>query len=761
MNSYQEALSKHDPSLACNEFNSGRPAAALDSAFQVDEQGLMGWYRALVRSKWLIVAMTLLGVLVGGTYSFVRRPLFQAHSAIEIQGLNDEFLNIKAVLPISDSKGFSDTSDIETQIRILTSDTLLRRTADKLARRAYVHEQRNGFSGGSSSTRIVDSFEYRLDLRHMRPHLIARPAGQTRVVELFYDDEDPVFAADVLNSLTSEYIQSNIEARWKMSQETGEWLSRQLDEMRANLERSDNRLQSYARETGLLITSEKTSVSEEKLRQLQAELSQAQSDRITKQSRWELVRSNSVDTLPEAAGASSLRSLLDKLAELRQERADLSTIYMDKHSKVQRIDAQIAAVESAIKNERSSLALRLRNDYDAAARRENLISAGYTAQLRVVSSDAEKAVNYDILKREVESNRQIYDAMLQRVKEGRVAAAMRSSNVRVIDAAWAPSIPYKPNLRLNTAIGSFSGFFFCAMWIIFRDTQDRAIRDPEDLTATVQAPHLGLIPSRNRPRLRGLRPQKCLPLSPSSAAPRVLGMGGSEWGALALAESFRSTVASILFAESARQRARVLVVTSVNAGDGKSTVAANLAMALATAGRKTLLIDGDMRKPHLHSLFGLPNLAGLSDVLCEPATPVLEVLTRTVHGSGTELLSVLTSGPAMNNASDLLHSPHVQQLIVAARQQWDMIVIDTPPVLPVADARILGRSADGVVMVVRSRKTSRDLLRTACDRLAEDGTNLLGIVLNDWQPTANRSYYGDAIYAATVVAPEDGVRQAR
>ena len=237
--------------------------------------------------------------------------------------------------------------------------------------------------------------------------LKVRAEGQTRVVEVSYDSTDPRFAADFVNTLAQEFIESNVEARWKMSERTGEWLSRQLDDMRIKLERSEDSWQSYARSTGLMFTSEKTNVSEEKLRQLQEELSKAQADRITSQSRWEITKTSPPDALPDVLNDSSLRSLQEKLTELRRQQAQLITIYTEKHSKVKQVEAQIAPLEAALQKERSAIIDRLRNDYDAALRREKLLTADYASQSRSVSDQDEKSIQYNILKREADSNRQL------------------------------------------------------------------------------------------------------------------------------------------------------------------------------------------------------------------------------------------------------------------------------------------------------------------------------------------------------------------
>ena len=506
--------------------------------------------------------------------------------------------------------------------------------------------------------------------------LKARASGQTRIIELTYHSPDPAYAATYLNTLTNEFIEQNIDARWKMMQRTGDWLTRQLDDVKIKLERSEDALQNYARNSGLILTGSiggsstgesKQNVTEEKLRQIQTSLTAAQSERVSKQSRYEMAKSAAPESLPDILNDLSLRDYQTKLTDLRRQLAEMTATYKPEYSKVRRVEAQIAPLESAYARERDSILARIRNEYEEARRREKLLADDYATQSRLVTGDAEKAIQYNILKREVDTNRQIYEAMLQRVKESAIASAMRASNIRVVDPATVPLSPYKPVPTTNGALGALAGLFLGVAFVVMRERADRTFQQPGDSTYYLNLPELGVIPTANaiyrkafyylrrHPKggalsagSAGLQPGKSgllsvgsaglqpgispppedAPLSPVGQAPGLRRPPGPPPNLVdrveliswlrkpsMIAEAFRTVLTSLIFSGNNGSRPRVLVMTSANPAEGKTTVACNIAIALAEIKHQTLIIDADLRKPRLHEIFGLDNTRGLSDLL--------------------------------------------------------------------------------------------------------------------------------------------------
>ena len=453
--------------------------------------------------------------------------------------------------------------------------------------------------------------------------------ANTRLVEIRYDSTDPQLAADVVNTLTAEFIQQNLESHWKTTQQTGEWLTHQMEDVRIKLEKSEDELQSYAQASGLLFTSEKDNVTEEKLRQLQEELSKAQADRVASQSRYELVSTASPESLPEVLDDATLKEYQVKLTDLRRQLAEISSSLTPAHPAVKKVQAQVTTLESALDKERTNVIQRIRNEFESAQRREHLLAVNYASQARLMSEQAAKVTHYNILKREVDTNRQLYDSMLQNVQQAGMTSALGASNIRVVDSAEPPTHPYKPSIVLNSGLGLLAGAFFGIAFVVVQERADRSIQGPGDAAIYLDVPELGAIPSAKAARSRLFayyRNGKALESKKlENGKPSQVELVTSNKKPSLLADAFRATLTSILYSGENGDRPRIIVITSASPGEGKTTVASNLALALAEIGQSVLmqsvlLIDGDLRRPRLHEIFGVPNRWGLSDLL-EGKTP--------------------------------------------------------------------------------------------------------------------------------------------
>jgi capsular exopolysaccharide synthesis family protein len=728
---------------------------------------LVEYWRILRRRKGTVIAIAVAGLLAGFLVTLPQTPVYQARTSLEIQDLNQDFMNMKQVSPVTESPTYTALSDIQTQIKILQSDTLADRTIAKLrptlaSARVDLPARADVFRSMFNLTSPSPAERQDAELKRMAKSMKVRAAGQTRIVEILVDSTDPKLAAEFANTMDNEFIQQNMEARWEMSQRTGDWLSRQLDDMRIKLERSDDALQSYARQTGLMFTSGNDnsggnnnggSVSEQKLRQLQEELSKAQADRMVQESRFELTRNAAPETLPDVLNDSNLREFQSKLTDLERQKAELSSLFKPEYSKVKSIQAQITTLEAALDHSRNDVLGRIKNDFDAASRRERMLAAAYNTQAQLVMQESQKAIQYNILKREVESNRQLYEAMLQRVKESSIASAMKASNVRVVDQAKAPKKPYSPSLPLNAGLGLLAGGFLGMAFVVMRERADRTLQQPGEVALWLEAPELGVIPSANAAGHRGYyysprkdgeeRKRKALPAGKDDKT------GGTSVELVTMsqrpsmtAEAFRVVLTSILFSGENGSRPRVVVVTSPGPGEGKTTVATNLAISMAEIGRKVLLVDADLRRPRIHSLFGLANEAGLTTLL-QSTSPEQADVDGLIHKTPVASLFAIPSGPSTSAAANLLFSPVLRLLLQRFRNEYDMVIVDTPPSLQMPDARVVAREADAVVLVFRSGRTTRDAALATAQRFAEDKTRILGTILNDWNPsTAPNGYYG-------------------
>jgi capsular exopolysaccharide synthesis family protein len=697
------------------------------------------------RRKGTLTLFILLSFLASVLFTIQQTPSYEARESIEIQSLNENFLNMKNVSPTVNEGGPTAPGydvEVQTQAKLLQSESLLDRVATKLDLEKRMFPEQ--VSGRSSSWRTVFSLSNttQVPTREQILSLVANNLKvsidpNTRLAEIRYDSSDPELAADFLNTLTAEFIQQNRESRSKAGQQTGEWLTQQTVDVRVKLKNSEDELQKYARASGLLFTSENNNVAEEKLHQLQTELSKAQEDRVLSQSKYELASKASPETLPEVLDDATRKDYELRLTDLRRQLADLSSSLTPAHPAVKKVQAQIAALQQAIEQEHTNVVQRLQNEYESALRREHLLAASYAIQTTVVSDQAGKMTQYNILKNEVDTDRQLYDSMLQNVQTASMTSALGASSIRIVDPAVPPQRPYRPIFILNAALGLFAGAFIGIAFVIIQERADRTIRGPGDASVYLDVQELGAILSVQAAEKQLFPYYRTSIVEKKTDAPLQVELVTSTQAHSVLADSFRAIVTSILSSGDGTDRPRLIVVTSAGPEEGKTTVASNLALALSEINgtgqtQSVLLIDGDLRRPRLHTIFAVPNRWGLGDLLEGKAPP--DGFEEIVLKTGFRNLFLLPSGSASATPPGLLQSPGALQFLNRMRTRFHTVIIDTPPMLYVPDARILGRLADGVVLVVRSARTMREAALAAKDRLANDGTRVLGTILNRWDP---------------------------
>jgi capsular exopolysaccharide synthesis family protein len=702
--------------------------------------GILEIWRSLLQRKvtWILFAFT--GAVIGFLYTLPQIPIYQAYTSLEIVALNDNFMNLGRMTP--NDTGAAAASDVQTQIKILQSASIMRGVIQKLVNQeGPIRIPPTRYSAWRRALNLSDPTGSAATAQ-----LIGQAAGslqvhasdKTRVVEITVDSPSPKLAADFLNVLADEFIQHNLESRWKSTEKASEWLGHQLDDMRIKLEKSEDSLQQYARDSGLIFTDEKKNVSEEKLVQLQAELSKATTDRIAKQSRYELAQSSAPDDLPDIINDESLRGTQDSITDIRRQLADLSPLYTPNYSKVKRLQAELDTLKEAFEHDRSAILGRIRSEFNEASRREKLLQTAYEAQVKEVSGEGERSIQYNILKREADSNRMLYDAMLSQLKQSSIASAMRASNVSVVDAATIPRAPYKPDTKNNSLIGMLAGTFLGAAFIILRHRVNKTIQQPGDAVGYLNIPELGIIPSGKLELAR-------MEAASSSDRPREnVELATWQFKPSAIAEGFRATLVSMLFATRSASTTKVFVLASGSPGEGKSTITSNLAIAIAEVGQSVLIIDADLRRPRQHDIFSVSNDLGLSNILREKSSLNGD---RSLGGSIRETnipgLYLLPSGPGTLASTNLLYGPHLTALLNYVRGLFDVVLIDTPPMLQMADARVIAGLADAAVLVIRAGQTTRDAAMAAMRLFQQDGSKVLGTILNDWDPkTSLKGYYG-------------------
>jgi polysaccharide biosynthesis transport protein len=706
---------------------------------------LMDYWEGIRRYKFVILAFVAMGALGGLILSFLQTPTYRAHTSLEVEDLNENFQNLKDSDPTAQIP--SAESYFQTQVKILQSREMIELVIDKLNLMQGVIPHKHFWSGWiHRNAEPNPALQREQVVDGIQKNLTVQAWGESRTAEIYYDSPDPKLASDVANTLVQTFIDESREIRWNSTQNTAEWLTGHLKELQKSLDTSQAKLQDFARSTGIMLTSDKQDVaghniSEDKLKQIQDELSRAQADRTQKQADYETIKNMPVESLSPTLNNPTLQNYLVKMGDLKSQLANLSATYTPEHYKVLQVQAQIADLQKSIDAERAGILRHNQEDFQSAKRREDMLTAAYTDQARTVSDMAGKTIQYQNLQHEVDTNRELYDALLLRIKQAGLAAAMRSSNVVVVDQAKPPVLPYRPNFPMNTALGLVSGLFVGVGFVLMRDRFNRNIESPGLSQAYLRIPELGVIPAAR------LASRRFAWLPASTRVPLQL-KGSEQNGAsrehATLAEAYRATLTSILLPTLHGEGPRVLVLTSPDPGAGKTTVTSNLGMATAEIGRRVLLIDADLRRPRLHRLFEIPNSFGLTDIL-RITTPLEDIpVNQLVRQTKIPGLFLVPSGPTTDGLTSLLYSPRLTEFLQRVAKEFDLVLIDAPPMLHFADARVLGRHSDGVILVLRSGQTKRDAAMLARQRFDEDGTCVLGSILNSWDLKNPRSPYAYA-----------------
>lgn len=714
--------------------------------FRSWDADLASYWRILKARRWTVVsifALVALAVFIGTS---IQPRLYKATALLEIGKENPDVPTVEALFKLA---GVS-ADYLETQFGILRSETLAGRVIEEL-QLATLEEFNPPKSWASSTPEEATTSKdgtYQSVLKRFQARLSVVPLKGTRLVSVSFESQDPHLAARVVNSLCANYA----AMRHETGERTAKWLSVQLESTRAKLEKSEAELLDYARKHGLVFLDQSGGGTEnlldDRLRQTQQELSRAEGARYEKESIYRLVQKGDLESLPGVVENKLLQDLTVRLADLRREHAQLATTFTPDYPKVKQVQNQIREVEAILAGEQRKVVDRVANDYTAAVQREELLRKAFSNLQGHANQTAEKASRYGLLKREVETNRQLYEVLQRQVKEAGISAGLKATNVGVVDFATPPRDPYKPNLRLNLAIGLMAGVILGVAGAFIREYLDTSVRNPEEIEGFLDVPTLAMIPAvkllngaedhtskglihRGLSRLRNLPAQE----AQVSHWYRIDEEGENQQ---ALLEAFGALRTAVLL-ETRQPAPRSLLVTSTQPREGKTTVAVNLALSLAQLGRRMLLIDADLRRPSIHRALELPNRHGLGDLLTENSVDWRSVVQAGVVPG----LDVMTSGRPVSNPTAVLLSWATREMMNQLLVEYDFVIIDAPALLVnVADARILSNLAEGVVMVIRTGMTSR----AAVERARGAVTNLVGVIINDVDyqllPSYYMSYYG-------------------
>jgi succinoglycan biosynthesis transport protein ExoP len=674
-----------------------------------EEMFLPGLWRIIKHRKRTIAAFTLLVVLIVLTVSLLMKPQYEAVGQVVFHRENDSgVLGFKGV----DTSLVEDPEDraaIDTQIGILGTDALAMEVINDL------HLDKNpkfsGHAGQSSNQdQLVELFRKSLKISKVKG---------TRLIEIRFRSTDPRLAADAVNQLSNAYVDKFYRSQFQASTQISDFIAGQLKELQSKVQESQQKLIDYQRANGIFGLDDRQNIVTAKLDDLNKELTAAEAERVQKEVNYRLARSRQPELIAKLGPDNLVTKLRAQEADLQNEMAKESVQLGPAHPKIVELSKQIAQVRASEDGEVKRIANQITYDYESAGGRERMLRDALEAQKQVADKLNANVIQSDILKHEFETNRKLYEDLLQKQKEVSISSNLKSSNIWIVDPARPPRLPAEPNIPRNLAVSLLSGFLGGVLLALGLAKINEKILTLEQAVAASPLPSLGVVPLLGAKSKNGASPQlnelngNVKPELVSSLRPMSIA-----------AESYKAMVTSIMLSH--RAHPSVILVTSALPGEGKTTVSTNLAIVLARLRRRVLLVDTDLRRPSVHRAVQLNTNTGLAALLRKSATfDELVVACPDVPN-----LYVLPAGP-INLAEDTeLLVSGFKELVERWRSQFDHIIIDTPPVLAMTDAVRMSVEADSVILVIRAGLIAKKEFLRAQDLLLKVNARLTGFVLN-------------------------------
>jgi succinoglycan biosynthesis transport protein ExoP len=707
------------------------------------EPHLLDYLLVLRKHQWLVLSFLVTVVTVVTIATFRMQPVYEATTRIQIDQENN------SILPFSATDSYNMYQDleayIETQSKILTSQTLAAMTVKSLNLDQNPQFGGKPLAAGTIEVAKPSNGSASPALGAFLGSLTVKRVPNSRLMDVTFSGTDPQLAAKVVNTHIANFIEQNFTSRYEATTQASNWLAHQLDDLKAKVERSEEARIAYERSNQIWTIDEKQDITTQKLADLNQELTAAQTDRINKEAVYQAALAGNYDSIPAVRTSAVIQEIQKQQGTLSTQYAEALNQYGPKFPRVVRLQEQIKELNQVITREKLNIANQVEAEYRAARQRELLLNQALDAQKKETGAMADRMVQYNILKRDAEANKTLYDGLQQKLKEAGISAGLRSSNIRVVDPALVPTYPSKPQKSRNISLAILVGLVGGIGLALLREYLDNTVKNPDDIENLARLPSLAVVPAFADPG----------GVSSSRRLPKLLKGQGSavREGRVELvshlqpqsqiSEAFRALRTSLLLSQ-ADHPPQVILMTSALPREGKTTAAANLAVTLAQLGDKTLLVDSDLRKPGVSRALNMTGgkYAGLSSYLAGVST--LDLIT--VQHPAISNLSVIPTGPVPPNPADLLSSHRLSDMVLELRQRYKFVVIDSPPIMAATDAVILSVLADGVLLVVRSGQTPKEAFTRTCELLTSVKSRVLGVVLNAVDSSSPDYYYSYRYY---------------
>jgi succinoglycan biosynthesis transport protein ExoP len=728
----------------------------LGPAQPQEEMHLSEYWAVVVKHRRLIVLCLATALVVGAVISLLSRPSYKATAVLNIEREKSSPFDIGS----TPQYAAFDPEFLPTQTRLMRSREVAERVVSRLnlTGNAEVLPPKSGFFKRAPAPAAATL--HSMAAGAIQGGITTTPIRGTTLVELSYVATTPRLAAEIANATAEAYVDWSLEAKFQILGQASRFIGAQIEQLRSEVAEREKQLQAYARREDIISVDPNTNVTLQKLESLNRDYASAVADRVAKEARYYEMQSARPAAIAETLSGGLVSQLRNEQSKMEREYADKLNVYKPDWPAMQQLKSQIDKgrqnLDSAVQETVSKAREVARSDYLTALRREQSLKAVLQGQKDEAMTLNSNAVEYNNLKTEVETKRALLDTLLKRQAETEVTTRLRGqrvSNVRIVDRALPPNYRFRPSYRRNGMTSLMFGLGIGIGLAFLLEYLDRSLRSTEQVEQHLRLPALGIVPtagaggvayaySDGTYSLRLPRWKK----SRRAARPRnavvAVELMPHTHPRSAVAEAYRGFSASLLLSRAGG--VKTLAITSVLPGEGKTSTAVNLAVVLGQLGKRVLVVDGDLHKPRLHELFRVSNRVGLVSILAEGAAASDAVIKTTIPG-----VFVVPAGPNSPNPSGLLSSAGMANFLDYARTTFDFVIVDTPPVSPVADAILLGHQTDGVVLCVKGGETPREQVARVRDKLIRSNVRILGVLINNLteDPAAYGKYFYGQYYA--------------